>query len=49
MGTNIRLKAGKARSSVTEEIDHQGSPSSSVSGEGSPNRSDFSGSVNGSH
>ncbi|KAH7866028.1 hypothetical protein Vadar_014435 [Vaccinium darrowii] len=49
MGTNIRLKAGKAQSSVTEEIDHQGSLSSSVSGEGSPNRSDFSGSVNGSH
>ncbi|KAI8544098.1 hypothetical protein RHMOL_Rhmol08G0269200 [Rhododendron molle] len=45
VGTNIRLKAGKARGSVIEEIDLQGSPSSSVSGEDSPNRSDSSGSM----
>ncbi|KAF7135281.1 hypothetical protein RHSIM_Rhsim08G0197200 [Rhododendron simsii] len=45
VGTNIRLKAGKARSSVIEEIDLQRSPSSSVSGEDSPNRSDSSGSM----
>lgn len=45
MGTNFRLKAGKARSNVNEESHGQGSLSMSVNGSDSPNGSDSSGSA----
>ncbi|KAJ4728885.1 protein MEI2-like 1 [Melia azedarach] len=44
MGTNIRSRFGKPRSSGNEESHRQGAPSGSANGEESPNGSDSSGS-----
>ncbi|XP_044502057.1 protein MEI2-like 1 isoform X3 [Mangifera indica] len=45
MGTNIRSRLGKPRSSGNEESHRQGIPSASTNGEESPNGSDSSGSL----